>query len=115
MLSSLMAATALAGEGWRERNLGPDVPLELIAEASAEDHATLVWISVCTERLIEHDVAGKIVALGSKLKQQGAALAVGGRMLPPRPALQGENVHIMGSMSELTAFARGLQTSAAKR
>jgi methanogenic corrinoid protein MtbC1 len=112
MLTSLMAATALAGEGWREENLGADVPLDLVAEASARHRASLVWVSVCTEKLLE-DVAVKLRELGGKLRQQGAVLAVGGRMLPPRPALEADNIHIMASMSELTAFARGLRKPAA--
>ena len=42
------------------------------------------------------------------------ALAVGGRMLPPRPMLLTENVNVLNTMSELAAYSRGLRASIAK-
>lgn len=113
MLTSLMAATVLAGEGWREENLGPDVPIDLFAQAARERHASLVWLSVCTE--VAHEkIASQISSLGLTLQQHGATLAVGGRALPPRPMLLTENVNVIGTMSELAAFSRGLRSSIAK-
>ncbi len=109
MLTSLMAATVLAGEGWREENLGPDIPLELMAEAAQRHRASLVWVSVCTEQDNEK-LSPRIIELGQKLRSMGATLAVGGRMMPPRPMLIHDNVHVIASMSELAAFARGVRT-----
>lgn len=111
MIATLMAATVLAAEGWREENLGPQVPLELMAQAAERHGASLVWLSFNIEQLAEK-IAPQVVELAAKLVPLGAALVVGGRMLPPRPMILTENVNIAGSMSELAAFARGLRTVA---
>jgi hypothetical protein len=110
MLPCLMAATVLSAQGWREENLGPSVPLPLMSEAAERHGASLVWISINVE-LPNEELAAQIVELGAKLAPSGAALAVGGRMLPPRPMILAENVNLIGSMSELAAFARGLRTA----
>ena len=110
MLTSLMTATVLAGEGWREENLGPDVPLELMVEATQRHKASLTWLSICSEQPPEK-LAPQIVELGRKLQEVGSALTIGGRLIPPRPMLAGENVHVITNMSELAAFARGLRSA----
>jgi methanogenic corrinoid protein MtbC1 len=110
LLPSLMAATVLAAEGWREQNLGPNVPLDLMLQAVEQHDACLVWLSVNVE-LPASSLAAQIVDLGGRLIERGAPLVVGGRMLPPRPSILSENVHVVGSMCELAAFVRGLRTA----
>jgi excisionase family DNA binding protein len=110
LLPTLMAATVLAAEGWREENLGPSLPLELMTEAARKHQADLLWLSVSVE-LPTDVLAAQIVELGAKLAGMDVVLAVGGRMLPPRPMILKQNVNVIGSMSELAAFARGLQTA----
>jgi excisionase family DNA binding protein len=109
LMPTLMAATVLAAEGWREENLGPTVPMHLLADAAAKHRASLVWLSVSVENAPEQ-IAAQIVELGGKLAEMEVVLAVGGRMLPPRPMILSHNVHVIGNMSELAAFARGLRT-----
>jgi len=113
ILTSLMAATVLAAEGWREENLGPDVPLDLMVEAAKRHHASLVWLSICTEQPTEKLVP-QIIDLGKKLQDVSAALTVGGRSHPPRSMLVGDNVHVLANMSELAAFARGVRSVRSK-
>lgn len=113
LLTSLMASIILAAEGWREENLGPDLPLELLAEAAKQRKASLVWVSVCTEQSGQK-LAEQLRTLAEELEAISCPVAVGGRMLPPRPLLVADNLHIVSSMSELAAFARGVRTAAMK-
>ena len=46
LLPSLMAATVLASEGFREMNLGPDTPAPVLVDAAQRAGARLVWVSV---------------------------------------------------------------------
>lgn len=110
LLTSLMASLVLAAEGWREENLGPDVPLDLIGDAARERGAALVWLSVCCEQP-SSKLADQILALGKSLSGMQCSLTVGGRMLPPRPMLTSDHVNIISSMSELAAFARGIRAA----
>lgn len=110
ILTSMMASVTLCAEGWREENLGADVPLDLMAAAAREREASLVWVSVCMEQSSQK-LAGQLLTLATDLQSISCPLAVGGRMLPPRPMLVGDNLHVISNMSELAAFARGLQTA----
>lgn len=109
MLPSLLSATALAADGWRVINLGPDVPFESLALAADRQAARLVWVSVSTlsdARGVEHGLA----ELATSLTRCGATLIVGGRAsreldLERLPLRRG------ASISELLAIAKELRTS----
>lgn len=102
---SAMAALVLTEAGYHARNLGMDVPVDAML-AAVETHAPrLVWqsISVAPDRPAQ--VTRGLARLAEALAP--GALVVGGRALEavPLPAL--DNVHGLGSMAELSAFARG--------
>jgi methanogenic corrinoid protein MtbC1 len=109
MLPSIMAATIVAGEGWREENLGPETPLDLMAEGAAQRRASLVWLALSVEQPAE-EMAAQIIAMNQRLKQASIPLIVGGRGTPPKRMLVEDNIHLISSMSELAAFARGIQS-----
>ncbi len=107
-LPSLTAAVALAEEGFRAVNLGPDLPLAVLGDAAAGLRPALVWVSVShpgEERTLELE----IVELYEKVSQFGGALAIGGFAAPRCAALASKRGFLRGqSLAELVAFTRGL-------
>jgi excisionase family DNA binding protein len=110
ILPSLAAATVLASVGWREMNLGPDVPLDTMVEAARDTGARLVWLSVTAEQA-EKAFFQKVRNLARELAGLGVTLVVGGGGL--RGEMRGPNLWTGRSMAELAAYARGRLTAAA--
>jgi len=106
LLPSMMAGCVLAESGYRDVNFGPETPLELLANAAEENKAAVVWLSVKSvadrAKLLReiNDLAGRLGTLGIKLVVGGSGI----ESLAIRPT---KNVHIMQTMAELGAFARG--------
>lgn len=113
-LPTLMAAVALASQGWKDMNLGSDTPSDSLFHAARSMKPRLVWLSISVDRP-EEDLKKQINWLAERLEPVGAALIVGGRHGPTRKTGLHVNAHIASTMSELTAFAAGLKTSAAPR
>jgi methanogenic corrinoid protein MtbC1 len=111
-LSSLMAATVLASEGWTEINLGAHTPSRVLADAAVQCEARLVWCALSTPRAPggSADVVSQLVA---DLHAAGstAALVVGGHGLEDARESQLGNASLSTSMSALAAFARGLRSA----
>jgi len=102
----MMAACVLADSGYRAMNFGPETPPELLATAAEDHKARMVWLSV------------KVVADRAKLRRgidelaeglngKGITLVVGGDGIQSLALRSAKNVHVMQSMTELAAFARG--------
>ncbi len=106
LLPSAMAASVLVEAGWRETNFGPQVPLDLLADAARVRGASLVWLSISSV-----DDAAKLRKGVRKLAYQlsgiAVSLAIGGRAAGELAAARIPNVQPMQSMAELGAFARG--------
>ncbi len=105
VLPSLLAATVLASEGWRDTNLGADTPLDVLRLAAEAAHPRLVWLSVTTEQ--RGELVSQMVALAEDLARHDTRLVIGGQHCPRCFACQ-PAICIAGSMSELAAYARGL-------
>jgi excisionase family DNA binding protein len=104
---SLAAAATLAEAGFRDINYGPNTPLPLLGFAAREQAARLVWVSVSSpghDERLAHDLA----SLGGRLAAANAHLVIGGRSAAAHPPAGLKNVHVMNSMAELSAFAKGL-------
>jgi methanogenic corrinoid protein MtbC1 len=111
VLPSMMVAAVLAGEGYREVNFGPHTPVELLADAAESRGAKLVWLSVSVS--IDPAAAGlrrEIEALTARLRERDAHLVLGGRHVAAHaPQRAAPNVHVLQTLAELTAFARGVR------
>lgn len=109
-LPSMMAAAVLAGEGYVEVNFGPNTPIAPLADGAAERGARLVWLSVSVPADAAGPLRRDVETLGARLRERDAHLVVGGRhaagVSPQRPA---PNVHVLQTMAELAAFARGIR------
>ena len=112
LLPSLMAATVLAAGGWREMNLGPNLPMLALAAAIRVHQPTLVWLS-CSVEDAAHDTARQVRQLAAHLAQQHIPLLAGGRGWSPATFGGAPGVTFVRSMAEVAAFAQGLRTLAA--
>ncbi|MFW6032150.1 MAG: cobalamin B12-binding domain-containing protein, partial [Phycisphaeraceae bacterium] len=104
IVPSLMVAVVLAAHGWREVNLGPDLPLESLTAAVEHHQPRLIWLSMSVTGL-PAELPGKVASLARQLHEQGRTLVVGGRVWQPLdedvPGLRSA-----ASMAELVAIQR---------
>jgi excisionase family DNA binding protein len=101
---TLMAAVVLAAEGWREINLGPNLPADALRSAVAEHEPRLVWISFTAPEAAKHAVR-QLERVETAVRAAGAELAIGGRSAS---LAAGPGSAVLESMQALAAFARGL-------
>jgi methanogenic corrinoid protein MtbC1 len=109
LIPSLLAATALAAEGWQAVNLGPDTPYQALLEAAAHHKPSLVWVSVSS---IADDTAigPALDHLIDRCAELGITLALGGQALPlsvPRA-----HVYRCQSIANLVTLAQSLHSRA---
>jgi len=105
IVPSAVAAAAAAEAGWREINFGPNTPLNLLAEAAAKHHAQLVWLSISLEP--SPAMIKGFKALAGALAKMKVPLAIGGRGAAQLSAPRAANVHVLKTMAEFSALARG--------
>ena len=109
-LPSLMVATTLASLGWREMNLGPNLPLDGLLAAVELHSPALVWLSCSTPVLPEQHTRGLRKA-AQVLADRGVELVVGGRGWLPEFVSESSlpTVWFIRTLRELAAFAEGLR------
>ncbi|MHC5108919.1 MAG: MerR family transcriptional regulator [Planctomycetota bacterium] len=107
MLPSTLVALVLADLGYRDINLGPDTPWEVIDESARESGAKIVWLSLTAPRprkLVESEVK----QLANKLARRGTHLVLGGRAVRKYRFTPTPTLHVFDSLRELSGFARGI-------
>lgn len=110
LIPSLMAAVVLASEGWRDLNLGPNVPAAALEEAIRKFRPRLVWISFSHQEPADAELR----ALNQTFKlaeELGASVVVGGQGLQSGSRALAPTVHVLSSMQALAGFARGIATT----
>lgn len=108
MLPTLLAATTLLECGYRDVNLGANLPIDSLIAALREHRPRLVWLSISLLDGLE-PIVPQILRLAQAASAAGAVLALGGRgvwgkALPPMPATS-----VVSSITELAALARGVK------
>jgi MerR family transcriptional regulator, light-induced transcriptional regulator len=101
LVPSMMCATALHDTGMRAVNLGPESPLEMIAQAARNEKAALVWVSVTSP--IDSSVISVLEHFCADMARHNTLVVVGGRQrdvvnLPTA-------VRTAGTIGELVAIA----------
>jgi methanogenic corrinoid protein MtbC1 len=109
-LPTMMAGVILAEAGFREVNFGPGTPIELLGSEAIRRAARLVWLSVSTPPPDPKAMRSAIAGLGEVLGKHGIELVIGGRHHAECAPRGLANVSLVNSMSELSAFARGVQS-----
>jgi excisionase family DNA binding protein len=104
-LPSLMAACVMAEAGYREVNLGADLPFDALFDAVDTYEPRLAWLAFTGRG--EPVTAGRLERVADRLRERGTALAVGGRAVPPH-AKRSNSFRTCQTMAELSAFAQGL-------
>lgn len=105
IVPSAVAAAVVAEAGWRETNFGPDTPLNLLASAAEQQQARLVWLSISLEATPQMNKEFKRLATG--LQKLQIPLAIGGRGAAQMSLPRASNVHVLKTMAEFSALARG--------
>jgi methanogenic corrinoid protein MtbC1 len=114
LLPTLLAATALAAEGWRTVNLGPDTPFDAMFRAIEVHNPRLVWLaisSICDVAEVDRGID----LLAQRLSARGATLALGGRALPSMTGLSRPNVHCCRSLADLISVSEAIQNGTAAK
>jgi MerR family transcriptional regulator, light-induced transcriptional regulator len=111
-LPSMLASATLADAGFRDHNFGPDTPLEALGDLAVAKKARLVWLSISSAPEAPKLVA-EIDRLGRKLAEAGVPLLLGGRLVRDFVIKDRPNLHVVSTLAELAAFARGLGATSA--
>jgi methanogenic corrinoid protein MtbC1 len=113
LLPSIMAALVLADLGYRAVNLGPETPVDVLADAAGHCGARLVWLSVSSP-IEPGPLRRQVAKLAEAVARFDADLVVGGRQVDTQPLqFDPPNAHVVHSMHELALFAKGLSRSGA--
>lgn len=105
-MTTLMVSLTLMEAGYEAINLGADLPYEVLAQASAEHRASLVWLSATSHKLAPQ--SEDLINLAEKIGPK-TTLALGGQALPHMPAARPDNILICNTLGELAAFVKGLK------
>jgi MerR family transcriptional regulator, light-induced transcriptional regulator len=104
-LASAMAALVLTEAGYRARDLGANAPVEAVLAAMERHRPRLVWQSITVRPERPADLSRGLVRLAEAVEP--GVLVVGGQAAGAVSLAGAGNVHRLGSMAELAAFARG--------
>lgn len=107
IIPSLMVATVLAEEGFRDMNLGPDLPVQALLRAAERYRPALVWISATSP--LDDDRFRELAEAAEALHGDGAEVLVGGRGAMGRYAEWPASVRLLRRMADLALFARSLR------
>ena len=110
VLPSLSAAAVVEDEGFRAVNLGPQTPLETLAEGALAFGACLAWISFSSVE----DARGlrrNVLKLAKRLGARGVVVVVGGAQVERLSLGREKSVCVGHTMAELRAIAQGLVLS----
>ena len=105
VLGSLASACVAAEAGYRDINLGANLPLESLLQAAQQHAPRLAWLSCSWPDATPPPK--EIDALADELDGLGVRLVVGGQA-HPRGGGGSENVRVCETMAEFSAFAGGL-------
>lgn len=105
-VTTLMVCLTLMEAGYHAINLGADLPYHVLAQASEEHQASLVWLSATSHQRIP--AAEDLIDLAQMLGPK-TILALGGQAMPKLPANRPDNILLCNTLRELSAFVTGLQ------
>lgn len=106
-IPSLMAAIVLAAAGWREINLGANLPVEALAAAVQEQQPAVIWLSFTSAEAVRSGLRD-LPVIAKMAARIDAQVIIGGQAINPGAAGERTNVHQLASMEALAGFANGL-------
>lgn len=78
LLPTLMASLVLHDAGFNETNLGPNTPLDVLADAIIDEQPDLIWLSI-SEPFRSNSHRAEILKLAEVAQQNATAFIIGGR------------------------------------
>ncbi len=113
MLPTLLAQLVLLDAGWRAVNLGPNTPLNNLAEAIQRLRPKLVWLSISQ---VSHPkvFAEQFESLRAKADHVGAAITIGGRGLDDRLKAKLDFAADGNGLAHLASFAKSIHPRATR-
>jgi methanogenic corrinoid protein MtbC1 len=105
LIPNLMVSVVLSECGYRAVNLGAHTPDNVLLAAVAKHKPVLVWRSLSSISDVEA-FAPEVRELTARLGE--IPLVIGGRYAVPVAQAVGGDLHVVGTMCELAAFARAL-------
>lgn len=78
LLPTLIASLVMHQTGFNEINLGPNTPLDVLADAVIDETPQLVWLSIA-EPFRSHSQAAEVLKLAEVAEQHKTTLVIGGR------------------------------------
>ncbi len=112
-IPSLMVSLILAAGGWRERNLGANLPAGALLAAIKAWKPRLVWLSFCSKSAAEK-FPDNASALFQYAEERKITLVAGGQACPRAFRTETSPIHYLASMEALDAFARALKLDRAE-
>ncbi len=112
LMPTLISSLVLYEAGLNEINLGPNTPLDVLADAVIDESPKLIWLSIA-EPLRSKNQLTEVIKLAEIAKQQQATFVVGGRQVGELDNLATDSEGIARwtlckSMSELRRVANNL-------
>lgn len=101
LLPSLMASLVLHETGYEDVNLGPNTPLDVLADAVEDEKPPFVWLAISAP-LRSRQVSKEIHILSELTTSYGGNFVIGGRSVG---TYQGEPVPVCQTMADLARFA----------
>lgn len=109
LLPSLLVAVALASEGWRVVNLGPNTPFDAFMAAADRYKPRLAWLSVSSVR-DDVEIANGVTQMAKDLAERGCSLIAGGQAFN-RLAIPGGVLFHGESLADLIVTAKEVRDS----
>ncbi len=109
LVPTLMASLVLHDAGFNETNLGPNTPLDVLADAVVDEQPDLIWLSV-SEPFRSNSHRAEILKLAEVAQLNNTMFIVGGRHAGELAPLQLDQAHkprwiLCNSMVELRNLA----------
>jgi excisionase family DNA binding protein len=101
LLPSLMVSVVLHDCGYDETNLGPNTPIDVLADSVADERPDLVWLAI-TEPIRRGTQSRQIDRLAEVVDEYGGSLVIGGAN---SPSYENHRVLRCRSMVELKRLA----------
>jgi len=87
LLPTLMASLVLHEAGFNDTNLGPNTPLDVLADAVLDEQPDLIWLSI-SEPCRSNTHRGEILKLAEVAQRNNTAFIIGGRHAEELTSLQ---------------------------
>ncbi len=114
LLPSWMVSMVLAELGFRDVNLGPNTPLEVLTNAASEHDAQVVWLSLSRTDVnrAARDALKKFI---TRMKRDGLTLILGGKGIRAYHLHDRQDLLVFENLTEMAGYARSLIASGQRK